>query len=307
MKTDNSAIASRHLSLSTSGLLWGLIGIAGFSLTTPLTRLAVHEGLSATFVGAARGVVAAALAAVALVLTRQPAPRGRQWIRVAVVAAGIVVGFSMFSSYALAAMPASHAAVILAVLPTLTAVFAALRTGERPPRAFWWFTGTGMVAAIGFAVVGAGSPGQLGWPDLLLFGAVLAAAIGYAEGGLLARELGAWQTVCWALLIAAPVMAAITTIDLSIQLPRATAAGWASFGYLCLVSMFGAYVAWYRGLAIGPMVRVSQVQLVQPVLSIGWAALLLGERLTWATVVGAAAVIACAAAAVRVRFSAAGR
>jgi drug/metabolite transporter (DMT)-like permease len=50
------------------------------------------------------------------------------------------------------------------------------------------------------------------------------------------------------------------------------------------------------------MAQVSQVQLVQPVLSICWAALLLHEQLTWATVLGGAAVIACAGTAVRSRL-----
>ena len=114
---------------------------------------------------------------------------------------------------------------------------------------------------------------------MLLFGAVLAAAIGYAEGGLLARELGAWQAVSWALVLSAPLMTALTVASVTQQAPTATPVQWLAFAYLCIVSMYLGFFAWYRGLAIGPMAQVSQVQLVQPVLSILWATLLLREQL----------------------------
>jgi drug/metabolite transporter (DMT)-like permease len=153
-----------------------------------------------------------------------------------------------------------------------------------------------------FASVQGGDVGRLQWADLLLFGAVVAAAVGYAEGGLLARELGAWQTVSWALVLCAPLMVVLTGWSVAHEAPTATAGQWAAFAYLGVVSMFLGFFAWYRGLAIGPMAQVSQVQLVQPVLSISWAALLLGEALTWATLVGGLVVIACAGAAVRMRL-----
>jgi drug/metabolite transporter (DMT)-like permease len=153
-----------------------------------------------------------------------------------------------------------------------------------------------------FAMVQGGGIGHLSWADLLLFGAVAAAAVGYAEGGLLARELGAWQTVSWALVVAAPVMLVLTVVSVVQQPPTATPSQWAAFGYLAAVSMYLGFFAWYRGLAIGPMAQVSQVQLVQPVLTIAWAALLLHEQLTWLTVLGGAAVIAGAGLAVRIRL-----
>jgi drug/metabolite transporter (DMT)-like permease len=160
----------------------------------------------------------------------------------------------------------------------------------------------GAIAAVGFAALQGGGLDGLHWSDLLLFGAVVAAAIGYAEGGLLARELGAWQTVSWALVLAAPLMIVLTGVSIAARPPSGTQAQWAAFAYLGVVSMFLGFFAWYRGLAIGPMVRVSQVQLVQPVLTISWAALFLREQLTWPTVLGGIAVIACAAVAVRARL-----
>ncbi|WLQ06406.1 DMT family transporter [Arthrobacter oryzae] len=283
-----------------SGLLWGLLGVAAFSFTVPFTKVAV-AGLSPLFIGSGRAVVAAVFAASALALARQRLPRGVQWARLAVVAAGVVIGFPLLTSFALTSTPASHGAVVIALLPAATATAAVLRGHERPRAAFWIITGVGALAAIAFASMQSGGFGQLHSADLLLLGAVVAAAIGYAEGGLLARELGAWQTVSWALVLASPLMGFLTMLSLAEQPPSATPAQWASFAYLGLVSMFLGFFAWYRGLAIGPMAQVSQIQLIQPVLSIVWAALLLGEALTWTTIIGGLAVILCAGAAVRLR------
>lgn len=304
MTQHSSATLPRSLALPTSGaagLGWGLVGVAAFSFTVPFTRVAVG-GLSPLFIGSGRAVVAAVLATVALAATRQGMPRGRQWARLAVVGAGVVVGFPLLTSYALTTAPASHGAVVIALLPAATATMAVLRGHERPPVSFWVLAGVGALAAMGFASAQGGGLGQLRWSDLLLFGAVVAAAVGYAEGGLLARELGAWQTVSWALVLCSPLMVFLTWVSTSHGAPSATGTQWAAFAYLGVISMFLGFFAWYRGLAIGPMAQVSQVQLVQPVLSISWAAVLLGEVLTWTTVVGGLAVIACAGAAVRLRL-----
>lgn len=275
--------------------------MASFSLTVPFTRVAVG-GLSPLLIGAGRGVVAALLAAVALVVTGQRLPVGRQWVRLAVVAGGVVAGFPLFTSYALMTVPAGHGAVVIALLPAATAVVAVLRSRERLPRPFWIMAAVGAIAALVFASLQGGGFGQLHAADLLLFGAVVAAAIGYAEGGLLARELGSWQTVSWALVLSAPLMVAMAAGSMLQQPPSATPVQWAAFAYLAVVSQYLGFFAWYRGLAIGPMAQVSQVQLVQPVLTIVWAALLLGEELTWPTVLGGLAVILCAAVAVRIRL-----
>jgi len=300
MTDQSSAILERVPALSArAGLGWGLVGVIAFSFTLPFTRVAIG-GLSPLFIGSGRAVLAAALAVVALVVMRQRIPNRRQWMRLAVVAAGVVVGFPLLTSYALTTAPASHGAVVIALLPAATAVMAVLRGRERPPRSFWVLAGVGAIAAVLFAGLGNGF-GGLHWSDLLLFGAVIAAAVGYAEGGLLARELGSWQVVCWALVFASPLMVVLTVIAAAQQPPVATPIEWAAFAYLGVVSMFLGFFAWYRGLAIGPMTRVSQVQLVQPVLTIGWAALLLGEAVTWATVLGGLAVIACAGLAIRIR------
>lgn len=287
---------------TSTGIWWGLLGVLAFSFTVPFTRVAV-EGMSPLFIGAGRAVVAAVLAALALAFTRQRLPQGGQWIRLVVVAGGIVAGFPLLTTFALTSTSASHGAVVIALLPAATATAAVIRGRERPRPLFWVLTAVGVIAAVVFALVQSGGFGSLHWADLLLLGAVVAAAIGYAEGGLLARELGSWQTISWALVVASPVMIILTAVSLSSGLPSASGAQWLSFAYLGVVSMFLGFFAWYRGLAIGPMAQVSQIQMVQPVMTIAWAGLLLGESITWTTVVGGLAVIICAGAAVRVRLN----
>ena len=284
-----------------AGLLWGLVGVVAFSFTVVFTRVAVG-GLDPLFIGAGRAVVAAVLAGIALAIVRPTRPRGRQWLRLAIVGAGVVAGFPILTSFALTTVPASHGAVVIALLPAVTAIVVVIRGHERPPVSFWVLAAIGAVAAVVFASIQGGALGKLELADLLLFGAVIAAAVGYAEGGLLSRELGSWQTVSWALVVAAPVMIVLAGISAVQHPPRAEPVEWAAFGYLAVVSMFLGFFAWYRGLAIGPLARVSQVQLVQPVLSIMWAALLLGEELTLPTILGGGVVILCAAIAVRVRL-----
>lgn len=304
MKDNSSATLSKRTVIplsQPSGLWLGLLGVAAFSFTVPFTKVAV-AGLSPLFIGSGRAVVAAVLAGAALALTRQRLPRGMQWARLAVVAAGVVAGFPLLTSFALTSTPASHSAVVIALLPAVTATAAVIRGRERPPLAFWLITGAGALAAIVFGSLQSNGLGQLHWADLLLLGSVAAAAIGYAEGGLLARELGAWQTISWALVLTSPLMLVLASLSVAQQPPSASVAQWAAFAYLGVVSMFLGFFAWYRGLAIGPIAQVSQIQLIQPVLSIGWAALLLGETLTWATIVGGLAVILCAGTAVRVRL-----
>ena len=289
---------------SKAGLWWGLLGVTGFSFTVPFTRVAVENGaMSPLFIGSARAVVAALLAAGALWITRQRRPRGGQWARLTVVAGGGVFGFPLLTSFALTTAPASHGAVVVALLPAATAAMAmaVVRGHERPVVSFWIAACVGAAAAVIFAALQGGGLGGLHASDLMLFAAVIVCAIGYAEGGLLARELGSWQTISWALVLASPLMIGLTAGSIAQRVPNGTVSEWGAFGYLAVVSMFLAFFAWYRGLAIGPMAQVSQVQLAQPVLSICWAALILHEHLTWATVLGGISVIGCALIAVRAR------
>jgi len=281
--------AARDAARRRAGFLYGLAGVAAFSLTLPATRAAV-VGLDPVFVGLGRAVVAAILAAIVLVATRSPFPGWALLPRLAIVAGGVIVGFPLFSAWAMRHVPAAHGAVVIGLLPLATALAGAWLAHERPPRRFWASAVFGSVVVVGFALwQGGGAPHPA---DLLLVLAVVAAAIGYAEGGRLARTLGGWQVISWALVLSAPLLAVPTWWVSDQRLATASAAAWAGFAYVSVVSMFLGFFAWYRGLALGGIAAVGQVQLLQPFLTIFASAWLLGEAIDAATLVAAALVIA---------------
>ena len=289
--------------LGRTGVIFGSLGVLAFSFTLPFTRIAVEQ-LPPLFIGSGRAVVAGLLAIVVLAIARQRRPRGTQWIRLVVVVAGVVAGFPLLTSFALQSVPAAHGAVVIGLLPAATAIAAVIRAKERPSVAFWCASGAGVVAVVAFIAVTGGGLSGLHLADLLLVGAVVLAAIGYAEGAMLSRELGSWQTICWALVIALPVMIPLSAGSvIASGWPQADAGHWLAFGYLAVVSMFIGFFAWYRGLSIGPIAQVSQLQLVQPVLTIIWSGLIVGEQLGWLVWGGALVVIVCAATAVRARVA----
>ena len=283
----------------SGGMLLGFIGVAIFSQTLPFTRMAVAE-LDATFVALARAVIAAVLA-LALLAARgalAPArrPRGRQWLRLAVTALGVVVGFPLFSSLAMREVPAGHGAIVIGLLPLATAVFAAWFGNERPSAGFWLSALAGSALVVGFALwQGAGGLQHADW---FLFLAVVLGALGYAEGGKLSRELGGLETISWALVVSLPVLLPVVawlTLGHADEIAAASPRAWAGMAYVSIFSMFIGFLFWYAGLAKGGVARVGQIQLLQPFLTLAGGAVILAEPLDAATVAFAVAVIAVVA------------
>jgi len=277
--------------------------VLAFSLSLPTTRVAVRE-LDPWFVAFGRAVGAALLAWAYLRFTGAPRPTRDQWRRLSLVALGVVVGFPMFTSLALITQTSAHGAVVVTVLPAMTAVFAVLRAGERPPPLFWAASAAGLVAVLAFLGASGAVHGGLSRADLFLIAAVVLCGLGYAEGGALARELGGARTICWALLLSLPVTVPVTIAAAAVHPPRAGAGTWAAFGYLTVVSMLLGFFAWYAGLARGGIARVGQVQLAQPVITLAWSALLLNETVTPASIAVALLVLACVVLTQRTRSGA---
>lgn len=286
--TQADTIAQR--SRTTRGMLLGLAGVLMFSLTLPLTRLAV-AGIDAYWLALARAEVAAVLAGIVLWATGQRRPQRRHWPALGGVAFGVVLGFPLFSSIAMRTTDAAHGAIIVGLLPLATAIIAARIAGERPSRRFWAAALTGSAVVIGFAL--RNGAGTLSAGDLAMLGAVGTGAIGYAWGGRLARELGGWQTICWALVFAAPLLLVPTLwLSLRADFSAAGALHWLCFGYISVFSQLVGFFAWYGGMALGGVARVSQVQLLQLFFSLIFAAALVGERVDAATWLTAGAVVA---------------
>ncbi|MEV6693510.1 DMT family transporter [Micromonospora sp. NPDC051196] len=285
-----------------AGFTLGALGVLAFSMSLPATRIAVQQ-LDPWFVAFGRCVGAALLAWAYLRITGAPRPSPGQWRRLSLVALGVVVGFPLFTSLALTAQTAAHGAIVITVLPAMTAVFAVLRAGERPPPLFWIASTGGLLAVLTFLIANGAALGTPAVADLFLLAAVALAGLGYAEGGALARELGGARTICWALLLSLPATVPITAVAALANPPQADAGAWSAFGYLTVVSMFLGFFAWYAGLARGGIAQIGQIQLAQPVLTLAWSALLLGERVTPASIAVAAVVLACVMLIQRTRTS----
>lgn len=269
------------------GLLFGFLGVAIFSLSLPATRLAV-TGLDPFLVGLGRSLAVSPLAGLLLLISRSRWPGWKLVPSFLIVIAGVIAGFPVLSALAMQSLPASHGAIVLGIMPLATALAGTLRAGDRPSVGFWLAGFAGSALVVGYALVrGAGQPQPA---DGLLLLAVAAAALGYAEGGRLAQRLGGWQVICWALVIAAPLLV-LPVIWLAFNRGlQASPLAWVGFAYVALFSQFIGFFFWYKGLAIGGVARVSQVQLAQLFLTLGASALFLREHVDLTTVLFGVAV-----------------
>ena len=275
----------------------GLIGVAIFSGSMPATRLAGID-LPPMVLTSARGLIAGWLAAVILLVSRQPMPARAQWRQVAVVALGCVIGFPVFSALALRHITSARSLVFIALLPLSTALFAVLRGGERPGRAFWGFAIAGAAAVAGFAMMRGGGADPAG--DALMIAAVLVCGLGYAEGAVLTRDLGGWQTISWALVLCLPLMAAWLALAWpAAGLGAVHLASWLALVYVAVFSMLVGFIFWYRALSLGGIASVGQLQLLQPFMGLGLAALILHEHVAPAMLVAMVLVIGSVAGARR--------
>lgn len=276
------------------GLWLGALGVAIFALTLPMTRLATGTPeaplMSGGFIAFGRAAVAGILSAAFLVLTGARMPRREDWWPLAVTSGGVVFGFPLLTSIAMRHVEAVHASVIVGVLPLATAVVGALLHRQRPSRAFWAFATLGSALVVAFAVLQSRSAAALQFADALLFGAMACAAVGYAWGARLSQRMKAEEVICWSLIVALPVT--LPTALLTRPVAPLPASSWIGFAYVAVFSMWLGFFAWYRGLALGGTVRVSQVQLLQPFLGMLFAVPLLGESLDATTLGFALAVIA---------------
>lgn len=279
-----------------NGWLSGLIGVVIFSASLPATRIAVG-GFTPLFLTSARAVIAAMLGAVLLLLLRQKRPVAGDLGSLALVAVGVVVGFPLLTALALQHITSAHSIVFIGLLPLATATFGVLRGGERPKPTFWLFSLIGAVTVVGFALSRDGEASLTG--DLLMVAAILLCGLGYAEGATLSRRLGGWQVISWSLLLSLPVMGAVALATMPGTFAGIAAPVWASLAYVSVFSMLIGFVFWYRGLALGGIAGVGQLQLLQPFFGLLLAGLLLHEPVSVSIIAVTGLVVLCLAGAKR--------
>jgi drug/metabolite transporter (DMT)-like permease len=274
----------------------GLLGVVIFSGSLPATRVAV-AGFSPLFLTAARAVIAALLASALLLLWRQERPERRDIVSLMIVAAGVVVGFPLLTALALRHITSAHSIVFIGLLPLATAIFGVLRGGERPKPLFWLFSCLGSATVAAFALFNGGTASLTG--DLLMIAAIVVCGLGYAEGGKLSRKLGGWQVISWALILSAPLMLMVAAVTLPSSWQGIDAAVWLGLAYVSVFSMLIGFVFWYRGLALGGIASVGQLQLLQPFFGLALAGLLLHEPVAWTMVAVTGVIVVCVAFARR--------
>ena len=261
----------------TKGMLLGLIGVLMFSLTLPFTRIAVAE-LSPYFVTFGRSSLGGICALLLFAFTKPKLPTKNQLIRLSVMALGVVYGFPLFVSLAMKTLPSAHGGIVLGVLPLATAVVGALRFNERPSLAFWITAVMGSLLVITYASLN--GSGGLSSEDWLLFVAIASASIGYSEGGKLSEEMSSVEVISWALVLTLPINIFLTYQYIDFEISTVSTSAIISFVYVGLISMYIAFFFWYRGIALGGVARVGQVQLLQPFLTLVGAYFLLDEQIT---------------------------
>ena len=278
------------------GLWLGVLGVAIFAFSIPMTRLASGSTeapqLHPLFVAFGRAALAGVLALFYLVIVRAKRPTRAQWQTLAFTAAGVVVGWPVFLGLAVRQVEATHASVISGILPLATAVMAAKALRQHPSRGFWIAAVTGCVLVIAFALLRSlQTSGHLGvsWADGLLLLAVLAASAGYVSGARLSAAMPPEHVISWVLVLSLPLTIPVSLYYFPTQEVRLSA--WGGFLYVSLFSMWLGFFAWYRALAIGGTVRVSQIQLLQPFLSLLFCVPVLGERIDAMTVGFSLAII----------------
>ncbi|MFK3967540.1 DMT family transporter [Ensifer adhaerens] len=279
---------------TTDGWMSGFLGVLIFSGSLPATRVAVMD-FDPVFLTVARAAIAGLLGLLLLLIFRQPRPAKADLVSLAIVAFGVVLGFPLLTALALQHVTSAHLIVFVGLLPLATAIFGVLRAGERPRPAFWLFSSLGSAAVVGFALVQGFAASPVG--DLLMLGAIIVCGLGYAEGASLSRKLGGWQVICWALVLSLPIMLALTLFTLPASFAAVTNGAWAGLAYVSLFSMLVGFVFWYRGLALGGVAGVGQLQLLQPFFGLALAATLLGEPVSWSMLAATGAIVLCVAGA----------
>ncbi|MCZ7932443.1 DMT family transporter [Agrobacterium leguminum] len=283
---------------TTSGWLSGLTGVVIFSGSLPATRIAV-TGFDPVFLTVARASIAGLLALALLFLFRQRRPARDDLTSLFIVSLGVVVGFPLLTALALRHVTSAHSIVFVGLLPLATAIFAVLRGGERPRPVFWFFSCLGSALVAGFSLsnsFAAGIEASLAG-DLLMLGAIIVCGLGYAEGAALSRKLGGWQVISWALVLSLPVMLLLAFFTGPETLAGIDPQAWAGLAYVSLFSMLIGFIFWYRGLALGGIAAVGQLQLLQPFFGLALAATLLHEEVSPAMIAVTLIVVLCVAGA----------
>lgn len=300
MSSTSAPTASSALpdSRARLGLLLGFIGVAVFGGTLPATRIAV-AAIDPMALTAMRTAIAGICSLVLLLILRRPLPPRRLWPQIFVAMMGVAVLFPLLMAMGMQTVDASHGGVVLGFLPIATALVAVVITHERPKPLFWIASVAGAALVIAFAL--RQGSGTFSRGDLLLFASVAVSAVGYGFSGRLTSEMPGWEVISWILVLALPLSIPAAVLTMPADIASVPLKPWLGLLYVALFSQWIGFFAWNKGMALGGIARVAQVQLLQPFITFALAALFNDEVITLPIVLFAAAVVVTVAISARTR------
>ena len=282
----NNSLQNAH----TRGIAKGFFAVVLFAMTVPMTKLALPF-FSPELIASFRAFIAGLLALIVINLNdwSLPAKKILAWLLLAGI--GVVVGFPYLLSYSLVNLSAANMGVVLAGLPLMTSVFAVVIMKERNGLRFWISAGLGALLLLIFFMNGATSSGWDAQTLGILFLMLMFGGLGYSAGAKAAKSIGGWQTICWMLALYLPLSsisigfyagneAFISRLTLAINDPTQQCELWVSISgllYLAVISQWWGFRFWYQAMAEAGAGRISQIQLLQPFLTLLFAVIFLAE------------------------------
>jgi drug/metabolite transporter (DMT)-like permease len=277
------------MNTENKGMLLGFVGIFIFSLTLPITKIAVQT-FDPYFLAYARAAFAGILAIGFLVTQKASLPTLKELPKYAWIALGTVYVFPILINVAMTDSLSSHSGVILGIMPLATASAGVFLYRDRPSWGFWATAVLGCFLVVLYGLLE--GEGSLSYMDYLLIMACLFLAVSYAVGGELSKLIDAKIVISWTLVLSLPINLIGSYFSFKGAYFSPSAEALISFLYLSMFSMFIGFFFWYGGLALGGVARVSQVQLLQPFCTLVASAFFLGEIITPRNILFASLVVA---------------
>lgn len=276
------------------GLFFAFFGVFLFSLSLPMTKLAL-KSFDPLFTAFARPVIASLLAIPFMVIAKVPPLPRKLWRPMIFTTLGAVYGWPILIAIALQRTTSAHVSVIAAVMPLVTAIFSVMKNRKHVGISFWIASGIGTLLLLAFSLSRGGATKSDLFADLLIFCAVLASSYCYVEGAALSQEMPGWQVISWVVIFGLPlslpaavIVFANTHSDYAMHTDAVL--GLLGIGFS---SMYLGFFAWYRGLRDFGVTHGSQVQQLQALMTLGWSALLLGEIVTPLMFFSAIGIVLC--------------
>jgi len=272
--SSTSGLSTERGAVPYSGLLNALVAVVLFSLTAPLTKIALVS-FSPELIATSRALVAGVCSLFFIIAFGWRFPSKAELVGLLIGGACVTLVFPYAISLALSSWSASDMGVVLAAIPLITALIAAFVFKERHPWVFWLSVVVGAGLLMHFAL----KSGQAE-AHLVVFIMLAAAGVGYAFGGNAAKTLGGWKTICWMTVLYSPVSALgfgyFAGADAeNIEISFSSRALYALL-YLMFISQWLGFHFWYDAMAKVGIAKAGQVQLLQPFFTLLFAVPLLG-------------------------------